>query len=65
VQASVWLRRWCGRTSLNVFHLAGSLKETHSQYSNIKTYDVEVRTLDEFPQRRWLAFSRRATVLGA
>ena len=31
-----------------VLHLAGSLKQTHSQYSNIKTYDVEVRTLDEF-----------------
>ena len=31
-----------------VLHLAGNLKQTHSQYSNIKTYDVEVRTLDEF-----------------
>ena len=31
-----------------VLHLAGSLKQTHSQYRNIKTYDVEVRTLDEF-----------------
>jgi FkbM family methyltransferase len=31
-----------------VLHLAGSLKQTHSQYSNLKTYDVEVRTLDEF-----------------
>ena len=31
-----------------VLHLAGSLKQTHAQYSNIKTYDVEVRTLDEF-----------------
>jgi FkbM family methyltransferase len=29
-------------------HLAGSLKRTHSQFQNIKTYDVEVRTLDEF-----------------
>src|SRR5499433_3271903 len=28
-------------------HLAGSLKRTHSQFQNIKTYDVEVRTLDE------------------
>jgi FkbM family methyltransferase len=31
-----------------VLHLAGSLKRTHSQFRNIKTYDVEVRTLDEF-----------------
>jgi len=31
-----------------VLHLAGSLKQTHSQFRNIKTYDVEVRTLDEF-----------------
>ena len=31
-----------------VLHFAGSLKQTHSQYSHIKTYDVEVRTLDEF-----------------
>jgi FkbM family methyltransferase len=29
-------------------HLAGSLKRTHSQFRHIKTYDVEVRTLDEF-----------------
>jgi FkbM family methyltransferase len=29
-------------------HLAGSLKRTHSQFRNNKTYDVEVRTLDEF-----------------
>jgi FkbM family methyltransferase len=29
-------------------HLAGSLKQTHSQFQNIKTYDVEIRTLDEF-----------------
>jgi FkbM family methyltransferase len=29
-------------------HLAGSLKRTHSQFQNIKTYDVEIRTLDEF-----------------
>jgi len=28
-------------------HLAGSLKRSHSQFRNIKTYDVEVRTLDE------------------
>jgi FkbM family methyltransferase len=31
-----------------VLHLAGSLKRAHSQFRNIKTYDVEVRTLDEF-----------------
>jgi len=29
-------------------HLAGSLKRTHHQFQNLKTYDVEVRTLDEF-----------------
>jgi len=29
-------------------HLAGSLKQTHRQFQNLKTYDVEVRTLDEF-----------------
>ena len=28
-------------------HLAGSLKQTHSQFRNVKAYDVEVRTLDE------------------
>lgn len=31
-----------------VLHLAGSLKRTHSQFRNNKTYDVEVRTLDDF-----------------
>ena len=31
-----------------LLHLAGSLKQTHSQFRNIKTFDVEVRTLDEF-----------------
>jgi FkbM family methyltransferase len=31
-----------------ILHLAGSLKQTHSQFRNIKAYDVEVRTLDEF-----------------
>ena len=31
-----------------VLHLAGSLKRTHSQFPRIKTYDVEVRTLDQF-----------------
>jgi FkbM family methyltransferase len=30
-----------------LLHLAGSLKQKHSQFRNIKTYDVEVRTLDE------------------
>jgi hypothetical protein len=29
-------------------YLAGSLKRTHRQFQNLKTYDVEVRTLDEF-----------------
>lgn len=28
-------------------HLAGSLKRRHSQFRNIKTYDVEVGTLDD------------------
>jgi FkbM family methyltransferase len=31
-----------------VLHFAGSLKQTHSQFSKIKTYDVEVRRLDDF-----------------
>jgi len=31
-----------------VLHLAGSLKRTHSQFHSINTYDVEVRTLDDF-----------------
>ena len=31
-----------------VLHLAGSLKRTHCQFRNIETYDVEIRTLDEF-----------------
>ncbi len=31
-----------------VLHLAGSLKRTHSQFSRIETYDVEIRTLDDF-----------------
>ena len=30
-----------------VLHLAGSLKRTHSQFRNMKTYDVEVRALDD------------------
>src|SRR5712691_5056246 len=30
-----------------VLHLAGSLKGTHAQFADSKTYDVEVRTLDE------------------
>jgi len=34
-----------------VLHLAGSLKRTHSQFRNIRTYDVEVRTLDDFSLR--------------
>ena len=31
-----------------VLHLAGSLKRAHSQFRHLTTYDVEVRTLDEF-----------------
>ena len=31
-----------------VLHLAGSLKRTHSQFLKHETYDVEIRTLDEF-----------------
>jgi FkbM family methyltransferase len=31
-----------------VLHLAGSLKRTHSQFRNNKTYDVEIRRLDDF-----------------
>ena len=30
-----------------LLHLAGSLKPSHFQFRNIKTYDVEIRTLDE------------------
>jgi FkbM family methyltransferase len=31
-----------------VLHLAGSLRRTHAQFRNTKSYDVEVRTLDQF-----------------
>jgi FkbM family methyltransferase len=31
-----------------VLHLAGSLKRTHSQFHNNKSYDVAIRTLDDF-----------------
>jgi FkbM family methyltransferase len=31
-----------------VLHLAGSLKRTHAQFREIRTYDVEIRTLDDF-----------------
>ena len=31
-----------------VLHLAGNLKRTHPQFRRMKTYEVEVRTLDEF-----------------
>src|SRR6516164_9742556 len=31
-----------------VLHLAGNLRRTHSQFRNIQTFDVEMRTLDEF-----------------
>jgi FkbM family methyltransferase len=30
-----------------LLHLAGSLKQRHPQFRKVKTYDVEVRTLDE------------------
>jgi len=30
-----------------VLYLAGSLKRTHSQFRNMKTYDVEIRALDD------------------
>ncbi len=30
-----------------VLHFAGSLKRTHSHFRNIKSYEVEVRTLDD------------------
>jgi FkbM family methyltransferase len=30
-----------------LLHLAGSLQRRHSQFHNVKTYDVKVRTLDE------------------
>jgi FkbM family methyltransferase len=32
----------------SILHLAGSLKRTHSQFHDSKTYDVEIRKLDEF-----------------
>jgi FkbM family methyltransferase len=31
-----------------VLHFAGNLKRTHNQFRNVKTYDVEVRTVDSF-----------------
>ena len=31
-----------------VLHLAGSLKQTHTQFKTIETYAVDIRTLDEF-----------------
>src|SRR6516164_10203511 len=31
-----------------VLHFAGNLRQTHSQFRNIQTFDVEMRTLDEF-----------------
>jgi FkbM family methyltransferase len=31
-----------------VLHLAGSLKQTHAQFTTIETYEVDIRTLDEF-----------------
>src|SRR5207302_2843388 len=58
-RAQVWelaLSDEAGRMTLYVplsdrgvaLHLAGSLKRTHSQFCRFKTYEVEVRTLDEF-----------------
>src|SRR5215468_8345172 len=32
----------------SALHLGGSLKRTHSQFQDFKTYDVEVRALDQF-----------------
>ena len=31
-----------------VLHLAGSLKQAHSQFKTIETYEVDIRTLDDF-----------------
>jgi FkbM family methyltransferase len=31
-----------------VLHFAGSLQRTHSQFRNMQTHDVDIRTLDEF-----------------
>ena len=31
-----------------VLHLAGSLKRTHAQFRHNRTYEVEIRTLDDF-----------------
>ena len=31
-----------------VLHLAGSLKRAHAQFRTVETYEVEIRTLDEF-----------------
>jgi len=31
-----------------VLHLAGSLKRAHTQFATIETYEVDIRTLDEF-----------------
>jgi FkbM family methyltransferase len=31
-----------------VLHFAGSLKQTHAQFKTIATYEVDIRTLDEF-----------------
>jgi FkbM family methyltransferase len=31
-----------------VLHLAGSLKRTHAQFRTIESFEVEIRTLDEF-----------------
>ena len=47
-----------GRASFHVplsdegmaLHFAGSLKRTHAQFRTVKTYDVEVRRLDEFEE---------------
>jgi len=31
-----------------VLHLAGNLKQTHSQFRTVRTFDVEIRRLDDF-----------------
>jgi FkbM family methyltransferase len=31
-----------------VLHFAGNLQRTHSQFRNMRTHDVDIRTLDEF-----------------
>jgi FkbM family methyltransferase len=35
-----------------VLHFAGNLRQTHSQFRNTQTFDVDIRTLDEFGLER-------------